>query len=67
MGLHGDSPSILSVLTQSDESKDQVDSQLRAIARSLYLHPSPWGAYVGRLILSDPKLHPAWYVDVRSP
>ncbi|KAK1923721.1 pyridoxal phosphate-dependent transferase [Papiliotrema laurentii] len=66
MGLYADSPSIVSIVTQSEESKERVDGQLRGVARGLYLHPSPWGAFVARAILSDSKLHPAWLVEIKA-
>lgn len=60
MGLYTDSPSIVSVAVQNADEKHRVDSQLRMIARSMYLHPSPWGAHVVHSILSNPKLFAAW-------
>jgi aspartate aminotransferase len=60
MGLYADSPALVSVVTRSGEAKERVDSQLRATARTLHLHPSPWGARVVHSILSDVKLYPAW-------
>lgn len=63
MGLYADSPSIVSVMTQSEEAKRHVDSQLRATARGLYLHPSPWGAIVARMILTEPRINTAWCAE----
>jgi aspartate aminotransferase len=60
MGIYADSPSIVSLVTQSEQVKARVESQLRTIARTLHSHPSPWGAFVATAILSDAKLHPAW-------
>lgn len=60
MGLYADGPSVVSVLSQGYESKHRVEGQLRAVARGIHLHPSPWGAFVARSILSEPKLNRAW-------
>ena len=60
MGLYADSPAIVSVITQGADAKIRVDSQLRAIAESMYVHPSPWGAHIAHAIFSDAKLFPAW-------
>ena len=60
MGIHTDSPSIVSVVVRNSEEKDRVNSQLRASAREMYLHPSPWGAHVVHAILSSPRLYAAW-------
>lgn len=64
MGLYSDSPATVSVYTRSSDTRDRVDSQLRHVARGMYLHPSPWGAHIVYTILSDGKLYPAWYVDI---
>lgn len=66
MGLYSDSPSAVSIVTHSTETRDRVDSQLRSVARGMMLHPSPWGAHVAHTILSDPKLYPAWWVHYRA-
>jgi aspartate/tyrosine/aromatic aminotransferase len=64
MALHADSPSILSLVTQSADVKARVESQFRTIARGLYLHPSPWGAYVVRTMLNTPRTYNHWCVKV---
>lgn len=60
MGIYTDSPSIVSVVVRNQDEKDKINSQLRAIAKEMYLHPSPWGAHVVHSILSSPKLYAAW-------
>lgn len=60
MGLYGDSPAIVSVATQTTDARDSINSQLRQIARSTYYHPPPLGAQLAHMVLSDPKLYPAW-------
>jgi len=60
MGIYTDSPSIVSVVVKNMDEKAKVNSQLRVIAREMYLHPSPWGAHVVHAILSNPKLYTAW-------
>lgn len=60
MGIYTDSPSIVSIAVRSTDEKARVNSQLRAAAREMYLHPSPWGAHVVHAILSNQKLYNAW-------
>lgn len=60
MGIYADSPSILSISTQSAAAKDKLDSQLRTIARTLHSHPSPYGAKVVLGILLDNRVYSAW-------
>jgi aspartate/tyrosine/aromatic aminotransferase len=60
MGLYADSPSILSIATQNTIDRDRINSQLRALARSMYLHPPLWGAQLAHMVLSDPNLYPSW-------
>lgn len=65
MGLYADSPSIVSIVTRNSEDKDRVESQLRAIGRGMWTHPSPWGAHIAHQILTDGKLHPSWLKEIR--
>jgi aspartate aminotransferase len=60
MGLYADSPAILSVAAQNTDGRDRISSQLRHVARAMYLHPPLWGAQLAHMVLSDPKLYPAW-------
>ncbi|WWD20159.1 hypothetical protein CI109_104635 [Kwoniella shandongensis] len=66
MGLYADSPAIVSIVTSNAEDKERVDSQLRSVARGMWFHPSPWGAYVAHQILSDQKLYPAWLAEIKA-
>ncbi|OWZ44069.1 hypothetical protein J007_03287 [Cryptococcus neoformans] len=65
MGLYADSPSIVSIVTRNSEDKERVESQLRAIGRGMWIHPSPWGAHIAHRILTDAKLHPSWIKEIR--
>lgn len=60
MGLHSDSPSILSIVSNSAEEKESINSQLRAISRAILAHPPAWGARIACGVLSDPHLRQAW-------
>ncbi|KAK8849534.1 hypothetical protein IAR55_004868 [Kwoniella newhampshirensis] len=66
MGMYADSPAIVSIVTSGAEDKERVDSQLRAVARGMWFHPSPWGAHVAHQILSDSKLYPAWLAEIKA-
>ncbi|KAL7424869.1 aspartate transaminase aat1 [Cryptotrichosporon argae] len=65
-GLYVDSPAIVSVPTRDTDDRDRVNSQLRAIARSMYTRPSPWGAKITHTLLSDAKLYPAWLNEIKA-
>lgn len=60
MGLHSDSPSILSVVSNSADERESINSQLRAIARAILAHPPAWGARIAYGVLSDSRLKQAW-------
>ena len=66
MGLHTESPAIVSIVTQSSKAVRRVGSQLRAVARGLQSHPSPWGARIVHSILSDQKLYTAWLAEIKA-
>lgn len=60
MGFVTDSPAVVSIPATSVEAKAKVEAQLLAVAKSLQICPSPYGAKIAHEILSDPKLYPAW-------
>jgi len=60
MGLYADSPAILSIAAQNTDDRDRINSQLRHLARTMYYHPPLWGAQLAHMVLTDPKLYPAW-------
>ncbi|WVQ79380.1 hypothetical protein IAT38_001477 [Cryptococcus sp. DSM 104549] len=66
MGLYADSPTLISVVTQNTDDRDRVNALLRSIARSNWLHPSPWGAHVAHQILTDARLYPAWLAEIKA-
>jgi aspartate/tyrosine/aromatic aminotransferase len=62
MGLYIDSPSIVSVVTNSHQEKLRIESQLRHVARTLHSHPGPLGAHIAAGILNDSQMYRSWYV-----
>ncbi|WVN86926.1 uncharacterized protein L203_102101 [Cryptococcus depauperatus CBS 7841] len=65
MGLYADSPSIVSVVTRNTEDKERVDSQLRAVARAMWVHPSPFGARIAHRLLTDERVFPSWLKEIK--
>lgn len=66
MGLYGERVGSLSVVTPpyQPETKDNVDSQLKQIVRSIYSSPPGYGSRVATMVLSKSFLKMQWYKDV---
>lgn len=60
MGLYIDSPSIVSVVTNSHQEKLRIESQMRHVARTLHSHPGPLGAHIAAGILNDSQMYRSW-------
>eukprot|EP00560_Eucampia_antarctica_P006072 CAMPEP_0197824888 /NCGR_PEP_ID=MMETSP1437-20131217/2088_1 /TAXON_ID=49252 ORGANISM="Eucampia antarctica, Strain CCMP1452" /NCGR_SAMPLE_ID=MMETSP1437 /ASSEMBLY_ACC=CAM_ASM_001096 /LENGTH=425 /DNA_ID=CAMNT_0043424693 /DNA_START=85 /DNA_END=1362 /DNA_ORIENTATION=- len=55
-GLYGERCGTLSILTDSDEEKERVMSQLKLIIRPMYSSPPIHGAHIVNTVLSSPLL-----------
>ncbi|KAJ9114114.1 hypothetical protein QFC20_001630 [Naganishia adeliensis] len=66
MGLYIDSPSIVSVVTNSHEEKLRIESQLRHVARALHSHPGPLGAHIAAGILNDSQMYRSWLKEIKA-
>lgn len=66
LGLYHDSPAVVSVICSNHETRDRVDGQLRSIAKSFDSKPSPWGANIVHMVLTDAKLYPAWLAEIKA-
>lgn len=69
MGLYGERVGSLSILTPLDSHanlKDNIDSQLKPIIRSVYSSPPGYGSHVANQVLSDNDLKLEWFNDVKN-
>jgi aspartate/tyrosine/aromatic aminotransferase len=66
MGLYIDSPSIVSIVTNSHEEKLRIESQMRHVARTLHSHPGPLGAQIAAGILNDSQMYRSWLVAAQG-
>ncbi|KAG7528669.1 hypothetical protein FFLO_06000 [Filobasidium floriforme] len=66
MGLYSDSPTIVSVVTNVSADKPRIESQLRAISRTMHAHPPPWGAHVVANILGNETVYANWSQEVKA-
>ena len=66
LGLYGERIGCLSVLTQNEEQKNAVKSNLERIARSEYSNPPKFGALIVNYVMSDPELRKEWDEEIRK-
>jgi aspartate aminotransferase len=64
-GLYGERVGMFSIVCNSPEEKDRVESQLKILVRPLYSNPPVHGARIAAKILNDPKLHEQWLGEVK--
>lgn len=66
MGLYGERVGSLSVVSPPNQphTKENVDSQLKQIVRSIYSSPPGYGSRVATVVLSKSFLRMQWYKDV---
>lgn len=64
MGLYGERIGCLSVLTQSEEQKHAVVTNLERIARSEYSNPPKFGALIVNYVLGDKELKKEWDEEI---
>jgi len=60
-GLYGQRVGCFSLITDSQVERDNVMSQIKFIARSLYSNPPKHGALLVDIVLSDPELTQEWH------
>ncbi|CDO52367.1 hypothetical protein DV113_000779 [Geotrichum candidum] len=65
MGLYGERAGLFSLVTESAEEVQRVDSQLKIIIRPLYSNPPIHGARIASEILTDPTLKSQWLEEVK--
>ena len=64
LGMYGERIGCLSFLTQSEEQKESVKSNLERIARSEYSNPPKFGAILVNIVLSDENLRKEWLEEL---
>lgn len=60
MGMYGQRIGALSIVCENAQEAQNVESQLKAVARAMYSNPPCHGAYLVHEILSDPALKAQW-------
>ncbi|CAL9728435.1 aspartate aminotransferase, mitochondrial [Monosporozyma unispora] len=69
MGLYGERVGSLSILTplkSHSNLKQNIDSQLKPIIRSVYSSPPGYGSHVANQVLSNDDLKMEWFNDVQN-
>ena len=64
LGLYGERIGCLSFLTQSEEEKIAVETNIARIARSEYSCPPKFGAIIVNIVLSDEELRKEWLEEL---
>ncbi|KAF5099136.1 hypothetical protein D0Z03_001084 [Geotrichum reessii] len=65
MGLYGERAGLFSLVAESAEEVQRIDSQLKIIIRPLYSNPPIHGARIASEILTDPALKNQWLQEVK--
>ena len=66
MGLYGERVGAFSVVCESKEEKQRVDSQIKILVRPLYSNPPVHGARIASEILNDSSLNKQWLSEVKG-
>lgn len=66
MGLYGERVGSINIVTDSKDSALAIESQLKAIVRSIYSSPPIHGSKIVELILNDESLYNSWKSDLDS-
>lgn len=66
MGLYGERVGAFSIVCDSTEEKQRVDSQIKILVRPLYSNPPVHGARIASEILNDPALNKQWLGEVKG-
>jgi aspartate aminotransferase len=65
-GLYGERVGCFSVVCDSKEVKEQVESQLKILIRPMYSNPPMNGARIVDTVLGDPALEAQWRAECKS-
>lgn len=64
MGLYGERVGSINIVAESKDAALAIESQLKAIVRSIYSSPPIHGSKLVELILNDPELYSEWKQDL---
>lgn len=65
-GLYGERTGLFSVVCDSAEERNRVESQIKILVRPLYSNPPVHGARIAAKILNDQKLYTQWLGEVKG-
>lgn len=65
-GLYGERTGLFSVVCDSAEERNRVESQIKILVRPLYSNPPVHGARIAAKILNDQKLNTQWLGEVKG-
>jgi len=60
MGLYGERIGAFTVLCDNKTEKENIEGQLKGIARRMYSNPPINGARIVKTVLSNPELYQIW-------
>lgn len=66
MGLYGERVGAFSVICDSKEVKNAVESQVKILIRPMYSNPPIHGARVASEVLNNPQLYSEWLIEVKQ-
>ncbi|WFD42282.1 aspartate transaminase [Malassezia psittaci] len=66
MGMYGERTGLFSIVTESVDEKNRVESQLKITVRPMISNPPVHGARIAAKILSDEKLKGQWLEELRG-
>jgi aspartate aminotransferase len=64
-GLYGERVGAFHVVSESEQKKEELLSQLLILVRPMYSNPPIYGSKVIQAILEDPKLKETWHKEVK--
>lgn len=65
-GLYGERTGLFSIVCDSAEERNRVESQIKILVRPLYSNPPVHGARIAAKILNDQKLYTQWLGEVKG-
>lgn len=66
LGLYGERVGCASVLCASVQTKQAVDTQLRAIVRPMYSNPPKHGCYIAKRVMNNPVRFAEWVQELEG-
>lgn len=66
MGLYGERVGAFSVICDSAEEKNRIESQVKILVRPMYSNPPIHGARIANEVLNTPELYDQWLGEVKG-